>query len=76
MKASLMSLEADQARLRRQEEIALLARKQQKPQKPKLEPPYAKPHFDKSKMRCNYCKDLGHFKAECPKKKAADLRRG
>ncbi len=23
--------------------------------------------FDKSKLRCNYCKDLGHFVRECPK---------
>jgi hypothetical protein len=26
-----------------------------------------RPPFDKSKLRCNYCKDFGHFVRECPK---------
>ncbi len=34
---------------------------------PLMSPTPFRQGFDKSKLRCNYCKDLGHFVRECPK---------
>jgi transposase InsO family protein len=89
IKAALMALEADDARTRRKDEIALAAVAGDKKT-------YSKGHHkgdknskpnstsgtgggnggsgDRSKMRCQYCKKLGHHKDECYKKKKSDER--
>jgi hypothetical protein len=33
-----------------------------------------RPPFDKSKLRCNYCKELGHFVRECTKTPQANQK--
>ena len=87
VKASLMALEAEHSRTRRQEEIALAVankkthygkgdykRDHQHGNNKSSKPDSGSNSGDKSNLHCNYCRTPGHTKENCFKKQRADER--